>query len=172
MDYKKLSDAIRRCGSTPKIHECKEKCPYYAGGDMTKCIPVMTKDAADAIENLLKENEMQKKTPTLGEALSTVAWYDGYTEWLWDIADKLQSIKDGEHLCTWDVGLDDTEQWHTEKHVIWMLLVSAFGDWGTSVRSGWIDKPKECAEYINLFTDRYGYCGHVIREQKDSEELE
>ena len=52
MDYKKLSDAIRRCGSTPKIHECKEKCPYYAGGDMMKCIPVMTKDAADAIEKL------------------------------------------------------------------------------------------------------------------------
>lgn len=49
MDYKKLSDAIRLCGSTPKINKCKEKCPYYAGGDMTKCIPVMTKDAADAI---------------------------------------------------------------------------------------------------------------------------
>lgn len=32
MDYKKLSDAIRLCGSTPKIDECKEKCPYYAGG--------------------------------------------------------------------------------------------------------------------------------------------
>lgn len=52
MDYKKLSDAIRLCGSTPKINECKEKCPYYAGGDMMKCIPVMTKDAADAIEKL------------------------------------------------------------------------------------------------------------------------
>lgn len=55
MDYKKLSDAIRLCGSTPKINECKEKCPYYAGGDMTKCIPVMTKDAADAIIELNKE---------------------------------------------------------------------------------------------------------------------
>lgn len=49
MDYKKLSDAIRLCGSTPKINECKEKCPYYAGGEMMKCIPVLTKDAADAI---------------------------------------------------------------------------------------------------------------------------
>lgn len=52
MDYKKLSDAIRLCGSTPKIQECKEKCPYYAGGDMMKCIPVMTKDVADAIIEL------------------------------------------------------------------------------------------------------------------------
>lgn len=55
MDYKKLSDAIRLCGSTPKIHECKERCPYYSGGDMMKCIPAMTKDAADAIIELNKE---------------------------------------------------------------------------------------------------------------------
>ena len=55
MDYKKLSDAIRLCGSTPESDECKEKCPYYAGGNMTKCIPVMTKDAADAITELNKE---------------------------------------------------------------------------------------------------------------------
>ena len=58
MDYKKLSDAIRLCGSTPKIHECKEKCQYYAGGNMTKCIPVMTKDAANVIRivNDIQEN--------------------------------------------------------------------------------------------------------------------
>lgn len=55
MDYKKLSDAIILCGSTPKINECKEKCPYYAGGDMMKCIPVMTKDAADAIIELFNK---------------------------------------------------------------------------------------------------------------------
>lgn len=55
MDYKKVSDAIRLCGSTPKIHECKEKCPYYAGGDMMKCIPMMTKDAADAIIGLFNK---------------------------------------------------------------------------------------------------------------------
>lgn len=59
MDYKKLSDAIRLCGSTPKINECKEKCPYYAGGDMMKCIPVMTKDAADTIDTIImKLNDM------------------------------------------------------------------------------------------------------------------
>lgn len=61
MDYKKLSDAIRLCGSTPKIHECKEKCPYYAGGDMSKCILAMTKDAANSIIELNKELENTKK---------------------------------------------------------------------------------------------------------------
>lgn len=58
MDYKKLSDAIRLCGSTHKINECKEKCPYYAGGDMMKCIPVMTKDAADVIVELSEKVEI------------------------------------------------------------------------------------------------------------------
>lgn len=57
MDYKKLSDAIRLCGSTPNIDQCKSECPYYAGGDMMKCIPRMTQDAADAIDKLEREKE-------------------------------------------------------------------------------------------------------------------
>lgn len=58
MDYKKLSDAIRLCGSTPNIEQCESECPYYAGGDMTKCIPRMTQDAADVIKlvNDIQEN--------------------------------------------------------------------------------------------------------------------
>lgn len=59
MDYKKLSEAIRLCGSTPKINKCKEKCPYYSGGDMMKCIPVLTKDVADAIIELNKELDIK-----------------------------------------------------------------------------------------------------------------
>lgn len=75
MDYKKLSDAIRLCGSTPKINECKEKCPHYAGGDMTKCIPVMTKDAADAIIELNKELENNKRNLYYAVMqLRTIAW--------------------------------------------------------------------------------------------------
>lgn len=48
MDYEKLIEAVKLCGSTPKIDQCK-KCAYYAGGDMNKCIPVMTNDAANAL---------------------------------------------------------------------------------------------------------------------------
>lgn len=51
MDYGKLIEAVKLCGSTPKIDQCK-KCAYYAGGDMSKCIPVMTNDAANAISAL------------------------------------------------------------------------------------------------------------------------
>lgn len=57
MDYKKIAEAVRLCGTTPKVNQCQEKCPYYRGPDMYKCIPVMTKDAAEAIEHLLEERE-------------------------------------------------------------------------------------------------------------------
>lgn len=57
MDYKKIAEEVRLCGSTPKIHECKGNCLYYRGSDMNKCIPVMTKDAAEAIEHLFEERE-------------------------------------------------------------------------------------------------------------------
>lgn len=49
MDYDKLIDAVKLCGSTPKVDQCKQ-CAYWAGGDMSKCIPKMTADAALAIE--------------------------------------------------------------------------------------------------------------------------
>lgn len=48
MDYKNLIAAIKLCGSTPKVDECKA-CAYWAGGDMSKCIPRMTMEAAAAI---------------------------------------------------------------------------------------------------------------------------
>lgn len=32
--------------------------------------------------------------------------------------------------------------------VIWSILVGMFGDWGTSPRSGWIVKPKECKMFL------------------------
>jgi hypothetical protein len=56
MDYKKLIAAIKLCGSTPKVDECKA-CAYWAGGDMSKCIPRMTMEAAAAITDLLVYNQ-------------------------------------------------------------------------------------------------------------------
>lgn len=56
MEYDKIAFAIKLCGSTPKVDQCKE-CPYWAGGDMSKCIPTMTKDAFAAIIYLMVENQ-------------------------------------------------------------------------------------------------------------------
>ena len=56
MDYKEMATAIKLCGSTPKADQCKE-CPYWGDGDMSKCIPHMTEDAATAITDLLARAE-------------------------------------------------------------------------------------------------------------------
>lgn len=56
MDIEKLIEAVRLCGSTPKVDQCKQ-CAYWAGGDMSRCIPNMTGDAATALSVLQAENE-------------------------------------------------------------------------------------------------------------------
>lgn len=56
MDIEKLIEAVRLCGSTPKVDQCKQ-CAYWAGGDMSKCIPQMTAEAATALSTLQAENE-------------------------------------------------------------------------------------------------------------------
>ena len=56
MDIEKLIEAVRLCGSAPKVDQCKQ-CAYWAGGDMSKCIPRMTLDAATALSMLQAENE-------------------------------------------------------------------------------------------------------------------
>lgn len=55
MDIEKLIEAVKLCGSTPKVDQCK-KCTYWAGGDMSKCIPRMTEEAANALSTLQAEN--------------------------------------------------------------------------------------------------------------------
>ena len=55
MDIEKLIEAVRLCGSTPKVDQCK-RCAYWSGGDMSKCIPRMTTDAATALSTLQAEN--------------------------------------------------------------------------------------------------------------------
>ena len=55
MDIEKLIEAVKLCGSTPKVDQCK-KCTYWAGGDMSKCIPRMTEDATTTLSALQAEN--------------------------------------------------------------------------------------------------------------------
>lgn len=56
MDIEKLIASIKLCGSTPKVDQCTQ-CIYWAGGDMSKCIPRMTTEAATALSTLWDENE-------------------------------------------------------------------------------------------------------------------
>lgn len=56
MDIEKLVEAVKLCGSTPKVNQCKQ-CAYWASGDMSKCIPMMTSDVATALSMLQAENK-------------------------------------------------------------------------------------------------------------------
>lgn len=56
MEIETLIEAVRLCGSTPKVDQCK-RCAYWAGGDMSKCIPRMTTDVATALYTLQIENQ-------------------------------------------------------------------------------------------------------------------
>ena len=79
MDIEKLIEAVRLCGSTPKVYQCKQ-CTYWAGGDMGKCIPRMTLDAATALSTLQAENKRLNKIvcsiPTTPDSGRTVSQYD------------------------------------------------------------------------------------------------
>lgn len=89
------------------------------------------------------------KTTDLEDALSSIVWYDDHEDWLTDLRDSLQRHPDGEnYMCPFR-----SEEWHSEPHVIWMLLVGMFGNWGTSIRSGWIDDKEGCIAFINKLLD-------------------
>ena len=60
MDIDKLIEAIRLCGSQPDVRQCRN-CAYYAGVDMSRCIPRMTADAAAALSALRTELEQAKR---------------------------------------------------------------------------------------------------------------
>ena len=74
MDYDKLIGAVKLCGSTPKVYQCKQ-CAYWAGGDMSKCIPKMTAAAATAIETL--RADLARVT---AERDAAVEWIQQFTE--------------------------------------------------------------------------------------------
>ena len=99
-------------------------------------------EAAERLEK--QETEIMRRD----YALESIIWYNGHQEFLIDLADKLEASE------SYYPNPIDVAEWHTEMHCIWMLLVGMFGDWGTSIRGGWIEKTKECAEYIrNLCKD-------------------
>lgn len=43
--------------------------------------------------------------------------------------------------------------YNEELNVLWLLLVEMFGDCGTSPRSGWIEKRKECSDFLETIVE-------------------
>lgn len=74
-------------------------------------------------------------------ALECIVCYNCHYEWLEKLADEIEKAE-------WYANPFDTSEWDSEEHCIWMILVGMFGNWGTSIRSGWIEETKECAKFI------------------------
>lgn len=51
MNREELIKALRCCTSGPSVADCKDKCTFYKGADMSLCIPEMGSVAADTLEN-------------------------------------------------------------------------------------------------------------------------
>ena len=81
MKIEKLIEAVRLCGSTPKVDQCKQ-CAYWAGGDMSKCIPRMTTAVATALSTLRAENEKLRAEleQVKAERDAAVSWAQKFTE--------------------------------------------------------------------------------------------
>lgn len=89
MEIEKLIAAVKLCGSSPRVEQCRE-CAYWAGGDMSKCIPRMTADASTTLEQLQAENDRLKRER------------DAAVKDISDLIDEVEEIRRG-------YGIDDSD---------------------------------------------------------------
>ena len=86
-----------------------------------------------------------------GYAFGCIASYDGHEEWLLNLAEELEMLREE---CENFSNPFPVSEWHTERHVLWMLLVGMFGGWRTSIRNGWIEDCKGAAAFIRKYVER------------------
>jgi hypothetical protein len=93
-------------------------------------------------------DEQRTNLEKMRDALDSVVWYNGYwdnvKEWIDDL-EKLSGVETFYHpksITITDGGLE----------VLWMICVLLFGNYGTSPRSGWVEKTKECREFLIWLT--------------------
>ena len=100
MDVEKLIEAVKLCGSAPKVDQCKQ-CAYWSGGDMSKCIPRMTTAAATALSTLQAENEKLRAEleQVIAERDAAVSWAQKYTESI-DMPCVACKHNTGDYVCT------------------------------------------------------------------------
>lgn len=53
-----------------------------------------------------------------------------------------------EYINTMARWVDDFDVWRTEEHCIFMMLVGMFGNWGTSINSGWICESEALVKWL------------------------
>lgn len=87
---------------------------------------------------------------TFISTLQSIVFYNGHKEWLQEVVSLLKEcMQEDKYLSC----LLNPDEWYTEKHMIWEILVGLFGDWGTSIRSGWIEDWQDCIDFINVLCE-------------------
>ena len=50
MEREEIIKALRCCWIRPDLRDCEEKCPYFCGDNLSRCIPNMVNDAITLLE--------------------------------------------------------------------------------------------------------------------------
>ena len=82
------------------------------------------------------------------EALLRVLWYNGYDDKIMRIYNYLKENEDKSQVSYPDWLSDDAD---APDRILWSVLVMLDGDYGTSPRYGWIDKPKSAIDRMAWF---------------------
>lgn len=71
-------------------------------------------------------------------ALADIVFYQGYEDDLISLKDKLKLHYENNKEKEESFCCPEHYQYDIQFHMYWMILVGCFGEWGTSIRSGWI----------------------------------
>ena len=82
------------------------------------------------------------------DALDSVVWYNGYWDTVKEWIDDLELLGETFGEASYRPKPITSEG----LEVLWMICVLLFGNYGTSPRSGWIEKTKECREFLIWLT--------------------
>lgn len=82
------------------------------------------------------------------KALQLIVFYDGLDVFL-NILKKQLKETEGYLICP-----VAHNEWGTEEHTFWEILVCLFGDYGTSIRGGWIVDKEGCCKFIDKLMEK------------------
>ena len=111
-------------------------------------------------------------------AISDILWYNGYFydkdkgELEDNFCDRLKALlRKAKQDNAYSLSLDTVEKeipgiskWDSELHCLWMLFVGMFGEWGTSIRSGWIEREhfQDMIDFLDIC--EASICGYGVEE--------
>lgn len=85
------------------------------------------------------------ETELILDALDSVVWYNGIYEEITRLIEYIKSERGKDYItCPHEI-LDKSDAF---TKTAWFLLVCMYGDYGTSPRSGWVEKPNEAIQFL------------------------